>query len=138
MFKLHPALQQKDYVCDLPFCKVLFEDNALCPWIFLVPRKENIRNMLDLTTQERLTLMQEIEVAEKAMVHLFNPTQTNIAMIGNLTPQLHVHIICRYESDPYWPGTIWNQPGHPYNKQAKQEIINRIQKEIKKCQEQQF
>ncbi len=136
MFELHPSLKQKDFVCELPFSTVLFEDNVLCPWIFLVPRKENVRNMLDLTTDERLILMKEIEIAEKAMKNLFHPTQTNVAMIGNLTPQLHVHVICRYDTDPYWPGTVWNQPGKKYPPQVKQEIINRIRKEIEKCQEQ--
>lgn len=134
MFKLHPSLQKKSYVCDLSFSTVLFEDNVLCPWIFLVPRKENVRNMLDLTTEERLTLMKEIELAEKVMTRLFNPTQINVAMIGNLTPQLHVHVICRYESDPYWPGTVWNQPGKPYFGNAKAEVINRIKKEFESCQ----
>lgn len=133
MFELHPSLQKKDFVCELPFCTVLFEDNALCPWIFLVPRKENVRNMLDLTTQERLTLMAEIELAEKAMNKLFKPTQTNVAMIGNLTPQLHVHVICRYDTDPYWPGTVWNQAGQKYPPHAKKEVINRIQKELEQC-----
>ncbi len=134
MFELHPALKKKDFVCDLPFCTVLFEDNALCPWIFLVPRKENVRNMLDLTTDERIMLMKEMEVAERIMTHLFHPTQTNVAMIGNLTPQLHVHVICRYDTDPYWPGTVWNQPAKPYPAAAKQEVINRIQKEFITCQ----
>ncbi len=134
MFELHPALQKKDFVCDLPFCTVLFEDNALCPWIFLVPRKEHVHNMLDLTTEERLNLMKEIEIAEKVMNKLFKPTQTNVAMIGNLTPQLHVHVICRYDSDPYWPGTVWNQPGKAYPATAKQEVINRIRKEFELCQ----
>ncbi|MBQ8251069.1 MAG: HIT family protein [Alphaproteobacteria bacterium] len=134
MFQLHPSLQKKAYVCDLPFSTVLFEDNVLCPWIFLVPKKENVRNMLDLTTEERLTLMREIELAEKVMTKLFNPTQTNVAMIGNLTPQLHVHVICRYETDPYWPGTVWNQPGKPYLGTAKQDVINRIKKEFEECQ----
>lgn len=134
MFQLHPSLQKKAYVCDLPFSTVLFEDNVLCPWIFLVPKKENVRNMLDLTTEERLTLMREIELAEKVMTKLFNPTQTNVAMIGNLTPQLHVHVICRYETDPYWPGTVWNQPGKLYLGTAKQDVINRIKKEFEECQ----
>ncbi len=134
MFELHQALQKKDFVCDLPFCTVLFEDNALCPWIFLVPRKENVRNMLDLTTEERVTLMKEMELTERIMTKLFRPTQTNVAMIGNLTPQLHVHVICRYDTDPYWPGTVWNQPAKPYPATAKQEVINRIQKEFEACQ----
>ena len=127
-------MQKKDYICDLPFCTVLFEDNALCPWIFLVPRKPNVRNMLDLTTEERLTLMKEIEIAEQIMTKLFNPTQTNVAMIGNLTPQLHVHVICRYDTDPYWPGTVWNQPAKKYPHSAKEEIMNRIKKEFELCQ----
>ncbi len=134
MFELHPSLQKKDYICDLPFSTVLFEDNALCPWIFLVPKKEGVRNMLDLTTDERITLMKEIELAEKVMSALFKPTQTNVAMIGNLTPQLHVHVICRYESDPYWPGTVWNQPGQKYQGNSKTEVINRIRKEFESCQ----
>lgn len=133
MFQLHPALQKKDFVCDLGFCKVLLEDNVLCPWIFLVPKKENVRNMLDLTTNERLTLTKEIEKAEKIMNKLFHPTQMNIAMIGNLTPQLHVHVICRYDTDPYWPGTVWNQPGKKYPPKVKEEIISRIRKELKSC-----
>lgn len=133
-FSLHPSLEKKDFICDLPFCRVLFEDNALCPWIFLVPRKENVRNMLDLTTDERTTLMKEMEIAEQLMTKLFHPTQTNVAMIGNLTPQLHVHVICRYETDPYWPGTVWNQPAKKYPEAAKQEVINKIRKEFEACQ----
>ncbi len=133
MFQLHPALQKKDYVCDLPFCKVLFEDNANCPWIFLVPKKENVRNMLDLTTEERLVLMKEIEIAEKVMTRLFNPDQTNVAMIGNMTPQLHVHVICRYQTDACWPGTVWGVPGIPYLGDSKKEIIEKIRKEFELC-----
>ncbi len=134
MFELHPNLQKKDYVCDLPFCRVLFEDNANCPWIFLIPRKKGVKSMLDLTTEERLTLMREIEIAERAMARLFKPEQTNVAMIGNVTPQLHVHVICRYESDAYWPGTVWGNPGIKYFGTTKQDIIAKIKKELESCQ----
>ena len=129
-FKLVPGLAQKDFICDLPFCRVLFEDNADYPWIFLVPRKENVRNMLNLTGEERLILMREIEIAEKAMNNLFHPTQTNVAMIGNKTPQLHVHVICRFEGDPCWPGTVWGTPSRPYSAEEKEKNIQLIKKEI--------
>jgi len=133
-FELVPALQQKEFVCDLPFCRVLMENNADCPWVFLVPRKEGVKNMLNLTTDERLTLMREIEIVERAMDNLFHPTQTNVAMIGNKTPQLHVHVICRFESDPLWPETVWGQPATPYSADKKQAVIQRIREEILKCQ----
>ena len=133
-FALVPALLKKEFVCDLPLCRVLMEDNADYPWVFLVPRKENVRNMLDLKTEERLSLMREIEVVERAMDNLFHPTQTNVALIGNKTPQLHVHVICRFEGDPLWPETIWGCAGHPYEPDQKSEMIQKIQKEILKCQ----
>lgn len=131
-FELHPALQKKAFVCDLDFCRVLFEDNKNYPWIFLVPRKNNVRNMLDLTTDERLILMREIERAERVMNDLFKPAQTNVAMIGNMTPQLHVHIICRYRDDPAWPGTVWSEKAVPYSPADKEQIINSIRKELLK------
>jgi len=130
MFTLHPSLQKKDFICDLPFCRVLMEDNKDYPWIFLVPRKENVRNMLDLTTEERLILMREIEQAERAINTLFTPDQTNVAMIGNMTPQLHVHIIGRFKDDPAWPGTVWGTKGTPYDSEEKRAIIQKIKKEL--------
>lgn len=129
-FTLHPALKEKDYVCDLGLCQVLFEDNRDYPWIFLVPKKENVKSMLDLTLDERMELMCEMEVAEKAMAKLFGPDQTNVAMIGNMTPQLHVHIICRYKNDPAWPGTVWGLKAKPYDPAVKQEMISKIRQTL--------
>ncbi len=125
-FTLHPSLKEKDYICDLGLCIVLLEDNKDYPWIFLVPKKENTKSITDLTLDERIELMSEMSHAEKALFHLFSPDQTNIAMIGNITPQLHVHVICRYKTDPSWPGTVWGKKGLPYEKEKKQEIITRI------------
>lgn len=134
-FTLISALAEKDFICDLPFCRVLLEDDSRYPWILLVPRKPNVRNMCDLTTEERIKLMREIEVCEKAMFELFHPTQTNVAAIGNMTPQLHVHIICRFRGDLYWPGTVWGAPMRPYLATMKAETINKIKQEIQKqCQ----
>ncbi|MGN1091487.1 MAG: HIT family protein [Alphaproteobacteria bacterium] len=132
MFELHPALQKKDYVCDLNLCTVLFEDNKNYPWIFLVPKKEKVKSMRDLTHEEHLSLMNEIELAERVMANLFSPTQTNVAMIGNMTPQLHVHIICRYENDPAWPGTVWGQKAIPYTAEEKQQTILKIKQALLK------
>ena len=138
-FRLSMALAKKDFICELPFCYVLLEDNAYYPWVFLVPKKANAQNMLDLTTEERMTLMREMEIVEKAMNVLFKPTQLNVAMIGNITPQLHVHIICRFHGDIYWPGTVWGGRGRPYLSTMKAQTIEQIKKEIKnQCQTLQY
>ena len=78
--------------------------------------------------------MREIEICERAMDNLFHPTQTNVAMIGNKTPQLHVHLICRFKTDPGWPETVWSEAAVPYPPAEKEQIIQAIRKEIEKCQ----
>ena len=98
MFELVPGLAAKDFVVDMKLCRVLFEDNRHYPWIFLVPRREKVKNMTFLTMEERLQLMREIALCEEVMSELFKPAQTNVAMIGNKTPQLHVHVIARFEA----------------------------------------
>ncbi len=129
-FKLVPGLAKKEHITDLKLCTVLFEDNRYYPWIFLVPQKENVKNMLDLTMDERLQLMREIAMAEKVMTRLFKYDQTNIAMIGNKTPQLHVHVLCRIEGDPDWPTTVWNNASEKYDAEEKKRVIARIREAL--------
>lgn len=129
-FELVPGLAAKDYIMDLKLCCVLFEDNKYYPWIFLVPMKENTKNMTNLTMEERFQLMREIALAEKVMLKLFPCDQDNVAMIGNMTPQLHVHVVCRKKGDPDWPGTVWNSASAKYEPQRKAEIIEKIKQEL--------
>lgn len=130
MFELVPGLAKKDFVIDLKLCKVLFEDNSYYPWIFLVPKKKAVKNMSFLTMEERMQLMREIALCEEVMIELFKPEQTNVAMIGNKTPQLHVHIIARKEGDPDWPGTVWDGKNKAYDADEKEKIISNIKKYI--------
>lgn len=130
-FELVSGLAVKDFILDLKLCRVLFEDNKYYPWIFLVPMKENVKNMTALTMEERYQLMREIALAEKVMFKLFPCDQDNVAMIGNMTPQLHVHIVCRKNGDPDWPGTVWNSTTGKYDPAVKQDLIKKIQDEFK-------
>ncbi len=130
-FELVPALKKKQHIVDLELCTVLFENNKFYPWIFLVPMKPNVKNMLNLTLDERLKLMKEIACCEKVMFNLFPCNQTNVAMIGNMTPQLHVHIICRKEGDPDWPGTVWNNHKESYSEEEMVTAIEKIKIAIK-------
>ncbi|MBQ7632969.1 MAG: HIT family protein [Alphaproteobacteria bacterium] len=129
-FQLVAGLAAKDYVTDLKLCRVLFEDNKYYPWIFLVPKKENTKNMTNLTMEERFQLMREIALAESVMFKLFPCEQDNVAMIGNMTPQLHVHIVCRKKGDPEWPDTVWNRTTGQYDPAQKAEIIAKIKAEF--------
>lgn len=129
-FELVPGLAKKDYVTDLKLCRVLFEDNHYYPWVFLVPKKEATKNMTFLSMDERLQLMREIALAEKVMSEQFPCDQTNVAMIGNMTPQLHVHIVCRKAGDPDWPGTVWNNAKEAYQPEVKAETIAKIKQAI--------
>lgn len=130
MFELVPGLAKKDHIIDLKLCTVLFENNAYYPWVFLVPMRENIKNMTYLTMEDRLQLMKEMALVEEVMIENFEHNQTNVAMIGNMTPQLHVHILCRKEGDPDWPTTVWNNHSIPYEENEKSAIIKKIKKTI--------
>lgn len=130
MFKLVPGLAKKMPITDLKLCKVLFEDNRFYPWIFLVPKRENVKNMTYLSMEDRLQLMREIALCEKVMSELFPHDQTNVAMIGNKTPQLHIHILCRKEGDPDWPTTVWNNHSEPYPSGEAQKVAESIKKAI--------
>ena len=106
-FVLHPNLHSKIHVLDLELCSVLLENNKLFPWIFLVPRKNDIKKIIDLSLDEQKKLYIELELAQRVMWNLFYPDQLNVAAIGNKTPQLHIHIIARFEKDLAWPNTVW-------------------------------
>lgn len=129
-FELVAGLAAKDYLLDLKLCRVLFEDNQYYPWIFLVPMKDDVKNMTFLTMDERLQLMREIALAESVMLKLFTCDQDNVAMIGNMTPQLHVHVVCRQKGDPDWPGTVWNNATAKYEPAQKAEIMEQIKQEF--------
>lgn len=129
-FKLVTGLAAKDYLLDLKLCRVLFEDNCHYPWIFLVPMKEGVKNMTNLNMEERMQLMREIALAESVMFKLFPCDQDNVAMIGNLTPQLHVHVVCRKDGDPDWPDTVWNKTTGKYAPEEKTKIMQQIKQEF--------
>ena len=105
-FLLNEKLLHYKNVIELPLCTVLLNFTEL-PWIFLVPRRMNIVQMNQLEINDQLQLMKEISWMSNIMENLFQCDRLNVAAIGNKTPQLHVHIICRSENDGYWPETVW-------------------------------
>ena len=79
---------------------------------------------MDLSKDDQLQLLAEIDLAQKVLWEKFCPTQLNVAAIGNKTPQLHVHVLARFEGDPAWPHTVWDHPNKkPYTPTEKEQIV---------------
>lgn len=130
-FELHPNLFKKDFIADLPLCRVLLEDESHYPWIFLIPRRPNISRIMDLEEKDQLQLIKELEIAQNVLWKSFDLTQLNVAAIGNKTPQLHIHVIGRKCSDPAWPNTVWDHPARlPYALPQKEAIIQLLQQQF--------
>lgn len=109
-FTLHPNLEKKIFITDLSLCRVLMENEAHYPWLMLVPRKNGIQRLIDLSIDDQMQVTRELHQVQTVVWDLFKPTQLNVAAIGNKTAQLHIHVIARFDKDPAWPGTVWDHP----------------------------
>lgn len=92
---------------DLPLSRVLLAKDANYPWLLLVPRLANAREILDLEETDQARLMSEIATASRALKAVTTCDKLNVAAIGNIVPQLHVHIIARRHTDAAWPRPVW-------------------------------
>lgn len=127
-FELHPNLVKKVFIADFPLCRILLEDEKHYPWLFLVPRRPNISRIMDLSSEDQLQLIKELDLVQNILWEEFRPTQLNVAAIGNKTPQLHVHVIARYAEDPAWPGTVWDHPVRSkYDEIVRSSMVERLQ-----------
>ena len=116
-FSLHPQIAgDAAEICDWPLCRVLLMNDERFPWIILVPRRAEVIEVIDLTKQDRVTLMDEIARASTSLKSWTamrgSCDKLNIAMIGNFVPQLHIHIVARRRTDCLWPQTVWGR-GEP-------------------------
>ncbi|RPJ68847.1 HIT domain-containing protein [Alteromonas sediminis] len=128
MFSLHPQLaKDSTFVCDLELCQLRLINDASYPWCILVPKKEGTVEVTDLTAKEYHQLQLESLQLTRVMQTLFTPKKMNIASLGNMVPQLHVHHIARYESDPAWPRPVWGQASMTvYEEHALKECVSAL------------
>jgi diadenosine tetraphosphate (Ap4A) HIT family hydrolase len=107
-FILHPQLERDTVrIGDLALSRVLLMNDANYPWLILVPRREEVIEFIELAEDERTQLMQEIAKVSEALKALTECEKLNVAAIGNVVPQLHVHIVARRHSDRAWPKPVW-------------------------------
>lgn len=120
MFVLHERLEADTvFVTDWPLCRVLLLNDSNYPWLVLVPRRHGVVEVHELDQDDRHTLMEEMaEVARRLQNHT-NAPKMNVAALGNVVPQLHVHVVARFTTDAAWPRPIWGVvPGAPYDPQS--------------------
>ena len=108
MFELHPQLVKDCIVLgDFPLTRVLLNKDANCPWFILVPKRETIREIFELSAADQQQLLWESSYFSKQIYDLFKADKLNVAALGNMVPQLHVHHIVRYKHDVAWPTPVW-------------------------------
>lgn len=109
-FVLDPRIEADTLeLVDLPLCRVRLMDDARFPWLVLVPRIEGLRELYELPPDARAQLMAETVFVQQVMARQFAPDKLNVGALGNVVPQLHVHVIARFETDAAWPGPVWGQ-----------------------------
>lgn len=119
MFELDERLQNDCVeLGKMMLCKVMLMKDANYPWVILVPMRENISEIFQLDELDQEQLIWESSFVAKAMCKTFDADKMNIAALGNVVPQLHIHHVARLESDPAWPNPVWGAvPARGYRKE---------------------
>lgn len=128
MFVLDPRLQQDTLpIGDFPLCRLLLSNDSNYPWFILVPRRAAISEVFELDQQDQLQLWQETNGLAKTLKDVFNADKLNVAALGNVVSQLHMHVIVRHRDDCAWPAPVWGkQPATPYTAEQVAVIRERL------------
>ncbi|WP_428381134.1 HIT domain-containing protein [Nevskia ramosa] len=128
IWSLHPRLAADTVpVGDFVLCRLLLSKDAHYPWLILVPRRADIREIHELSEADQQQLLCESMLLSRALMTAFAPTKLNIAALGNMVPQLHVHHIARFETDAAWPAPVWGRvPAIDYDETARSERIRTL------------
>jgi diadenosine tetraphosphate (Ap4A) HIT family hydrolase len=127
-FELHPKLAADTFVIgDLDLCRLLLMNDAQYPWCILVPRRAGIREIYELEEADQALLWKESANLGRALMKAFAGTKLNVAALGNVVPQLHLHHIVRFDNDPAWPGPVWGKlPAKPYEDAERRTFVQRL------------
>src|ERR1700722_11056000 len=115
LFQLHKQLEADSILIrNLGLCQVRLQNQKAAPWLILVPRRAEAAEIHHLSAEDRAVLIEEIAQAAKVLEKLYAPDKLNIAALGNIVPQLHMHVIARFTKDAAWPAPVWGKfaPSH--------------------------
>ena len=124
-------LKSSHHIIELKLCSIRLHDNSKFPWAILIPKRNKITDISDLNSKDQILLMKEIVHVSKIMKKLFKTSKLNIEKIGNMVPQLHIHIIVRSKKDSTWPLSVWVVKGKNYTKAALSIMMQKVRKAFK-------
>ena len=116
MFALDSRLKQDTWLIgELPLCSLLLSNDSNYPWFILVPRREGISELFQLDDDDQQLMWRETTAVARVLKELLCADKMNVATLGNVVKQMHMHVIARYTTDPAWPGPVWGKhPAKPY------------------------
>ncbi len=117
---------------DLPLCHLRLVEDARFPWVVMIPRRAARVEIIDLAAQDRATLMEEIATVSSALKSVSGAQKLNVAALGNMVPQLHVHIVGRTAGDAAWPGPVFGAGTRmPYGEDARSAFVSRLKASLR-------
>jgi diadenosine tetraphosphate (Ap4A) HIT family hydrolase len=119
-------LKDSHFIKELKLCSVRLIDNSKFPWIILIPKRKKITDIYQLKRMDQHLLIEEIVFASRKMKKIFKAFNLNVEKIGNIVPQLHIHIIARSKKDSSWPLPVWVVKKKNYSKQSLNKTISKI------------
>ena len=131
-FELNERLAADSHpVCSLQLCDVRLMNDCRYRWLLLVPRRSGVSEWHDLSGDDAVQLSREIHLASAALKRSTSATKINVAAIGNMVRQMHVHVVARHDGDATWPGTVWNAgTPDPYGADVLAEVLKEIGQEL--------
>ena len=132
MAQLHPQLAQDCMeLGQFKLCRLLLMNDSHYPWFILVPDREQITEIFQLTDADQQLFLQESLLLARTLYTVFKADKLNIAALGNVVPQLHIHHIVRYRNDPAWPAPVWGKwPALPYTTEQQRHITNTLRDQL--------
>lgn len=132
MFKLAEQLEKDTaLVGELSLCQVLLMNDAQYPWVILVPKRADKVELLDLSDEDYLQYCLESKQVCRVMQTIYQPDKLNVAAIGNVVSQLHIHHVARYNKDATWPAPVWGKlPPKAYSDSEQQEHLVKLRQAL--------
>lgn len=128
MFALDSRLQQDCLlVGDFHLCRLLLMNDSNYPWFILVPRREEVSELFQLDADDQRQLWQETTLLAETLKDIFAADKMNVATLGNVVSQLHMHVIVRRREDASWPAPVWGRhPAQPYSEQQAGQVVDKL------------
>ena len=121
-------INSSHFITELKLCSIRLIDNCKFPWIILIPNRKKVTDITELKAKDQILLMKEIIFCSNKMKKIFKTSKLNVEKIGNVVPQLHLHIIARTKKDSSWPLSVWVVKSKSYSKNKLEQTIGKLRK----------